>query len=369
MPESYKKSGRSQFRRFRMGSALVLAAGLLLGNVPYAATAAPSKATVSIGAIPTKYVQAKKKTTIKPALVKKGTVNVRSATLTVTSGKKTVAKNKTSAALGAGTYKVQTKITYRVKSGNKWSRSKAASKTQTLVIKKAKVSAKVNSAAGKKELLAWFNAKRMANKLKPLTLVKDTPDSWTKRYFVQVRISSFYSFEKTKWPTAKEWVRWFEDGPGVKRLIKDKSAIAVKMDNSSFVYGTRLNILDIYAYQGTGKKEAPQAPKTPQAQEPRSDIGDADARTRIINGIQQMRADAKLSPFTVTVGEPSLRSGEDFSRSATNGPNQVSTVKEFLAESGVVDNAKDPSLTYVGVSIAKKGSSYEVSARFYGVSS
>lgn len=100
--------------------ALVTAVTLLaapLAAVP-ATLAAPSASaatatSVTIKKIGTKTAPYKKKATVKPSVVAKGKVSVKSKTLTVKKSGKTIAKNKKSVALKAGTYKVTTKVTYK----------------------------------------------------------------------------------------------------------------------------------------------------------------------------------------------------------------------------------------------------------------
>lgn len=130
--------------------ALVTAVTLLaapLAVVP-AALSAPSASaatttSVTIKKIATKTAPYKKKATVKPSVVAKGKVSVKSKTLTVKKSGKTVAKNKKSVALRAGTYTVTTKVTYktyRLTSAKKkvWSATKSKSLTQKLVVKQGK---------------------------------------------------------------------------------------------------------------------------------------------------------------------------------------------------------------------------------------
>ncbi|MEU2201475.1 hypothetical protein [Isoptericola sp. NPDC019482] len=130
--------------------ALVTAVTLLaapLAAVP-ATLSAPSASaaaatSVTIKKIGTKTAPYQKKATVKPSVVAKGKVSVKSKTLTVKKSGKTIAKNKKSVALKAGTYKVTTKVTYRtykLTSAKKkvWSATKSKSKTQTLVVKQGK---------------------------------------------------------------------------------------------------------------------------------------------------------------------------------------------------------------------------------------
>ncbi|MFJ2617912.1 hypothetical protein [Glutamicibacter sp. NPDC087344] len=98
---------------------------------------AAKKATlaVTIKKIGNKTVSGSAKATIKPSYSKVKNVKVKSATLTVKKGSKTVAKNKTSAKLATGTYKVTTTVKYQYK-------GKTSTKTKTETIKVSKKAAK-----------------------------------------------------------------------------------------------------------------------------------------------------------------------------------------------------------------------------------
>ncbi|WP_334123393.1 sunset domain-containing protein [Glutamicibacter sp.] len=103
--------------------------------------AAKKTAPVTIKNIGTKTVKGNAKATIKPSYSKVKNVQIKSAVLKVTKGKKTVAKNKKSVKLAAGTYKVTTTVKYKYKG-----KTSSVSKTQTLQVKKAstKRSVKMN---------------------------------------------------------------------------------------------------------------------------------------------------------------------------------------------------------------------------------
>lgn len=106
--------------------------------------AAKKAPAITINKIANKTVKGSAKATIKPSVKAARGVKVTSKVLTVKQGKKTVAKNKTSVSLKAGTYKVTTKVNYKI--GKK---KLSASKTQTLVVKKAKVKKAWAAAKGK----------------------------------------------------------------------------------------------------------------------------------------------------------------------------------------------------------------------------
>ena len=114
-------------RSLRSLLASALVGGLLVSGSAVVATtaqAAPvrtaavpgTKSTptkVTIKKIASKTAPYHGKTTIKPRVTASGKVSLKSKRLTVKHGKKTVAKNKTSVKLAAGTYKVTTKATYK----------------------------------------------------------------------------------------------------------------------------------------------------------------------------------------------------------------------------------------------------------------
>ncbi|NKG21754.1 hypothetical protein [Paeniglutamicibacter terrestris] len=96
--------------------------------------AAKKAPAITINKISNKTVKGSAKATIKPSVKAAKGVKVTKKLLTVKQGKKTVAKNKASVALKAGTYKVTTTVNYTVSK-----KKLKVSKTQTLVIKKAAV--------------------------------------------------------------------------------------------------------------------------------------------------------------------------------------------------------------------------------------
>lgn len=109
-------------------------------TVSTAVVAAKKQAPVTIKTIGKKTVKGSAKATIKPSYSKAKSVKVKSAVLTVKKGKKTVAKNKKSVKLGAGTYTVTTTVKYTVKG-----KKSTVSKKQTLKVVKAKSSSKKRS--------------------------------------------------------------------------------------------------------------------------------------------------------------------------------------------------------------------------------
>ncbi|MDO5744304.1 MAG: hypothetical protein Q4P23_07525 [Micrococcaceae bacterium] len=112
------------------GAAVATAAPVLPAQ-SISVVAAKKAPAPTIKKIPNKSVKGSAKATIKP-LVKaaKGT-KITSKLLTVKKGKKTLAKNKASVSLKAGTYKVTTTVKYKI--GKK---KRTISKSQTLVVKK-----------------------------------------------------------------------------------------------------------------------------------------------------------------------------------------------------------------------------------------
>lgn len=76
--------------------------------------------------------------TVKPKVSKSGPVKISSSTLTIKQGSKTVAKDKTSAKVKAGTYSVKTTVKYKVKSKGTYGKTKTKSATQKLIITSAR---------------------------------------------------------------------------------------------------------------------------------------------------------------------------------------------------------------------------------------
>lgn len=91
------------------------------------------KASVSIKTIGKKTVTAKT-VTVKPSYKKAGKPKIVSAALTVTRGSKTLVKNKASASLKPGKYKVTQTVKYKLPAGKAWGKTKTAKKSQTLQV-------------------------------------------------------------------------------------------------------------------------------------------------------------------------------------------------------------------------------------------
>ncbi|WP_159611363.1 hypothetical protein [Glutamicibacter sp. JC586] len=106
--------------------------------------AAKKAAPVAIKKIGTKTVKGSAKATIKPSYSKAKNVQIKSALLKVTKGKKTVAKNKKSVKLAAGSYKVTTTVKYKFKG-----KTSTVSKTQSLQVKKASTTKRSVAMSGK----------------------------------------------------------------------------------------------------------------------------------------------------------------------------------------------------------------------------
>ena len=92
-------------------TAALIATGLSLAATPAQAAGKP----VTIKKVSTHWVGWSGTATVKPAVKKAKKVKVLKATVTVQQGKRTVARNKKSATLKVGTYRVTTKVTYRFK--------------------------------------------------------------------------------------------------------------------------------------------------------------------------------------------------------------------------------------------------------------
>ncbi len=122
---------------FQLLLAVALTVGLVAG-----AGAAPADAaarSVTVHKITTKTAPYKKTVKVSPNVTTKGKVKVDSKRLTVKKGAATLATNKSSVYLKAGTYKVTTTVAYRYYSIERGKRSygkkRTTSLTQTLTIK------------------------------------------------------------------------------------------------------------------------------------------------------------------------------------------------------------------------------------------
>lgn len=115
---------------------------LALVTVGVGASTASAASAVTVSKIASKTAPYKGKATVEPAVSKAKGTKVLSKKLTVKQGSRTVAKNKTSVKLAAGTYEVTTTVKYktsRVSDGRTlWSATKTRSRAQTLVIKAGK---------------------------------------------------------------------------------------------------------------------------------------------------------------------------------------------------------------------------------------
>lgn len=104
--------------------------------------AAKKTVPVTVKKIGNKTVEGSAKATIKPNYTKIKNVKIKSALVTVAKGKKTVAKNKNSVKLAAGTYKVTTAVKYTYKG-----KTSTVKKTETLKVTKKAAAKKKTSVA------------------------------------------------------------------------------------------------------------------------------------------------------------------------------------------------------------------------------
>ncbi len=118
----------------RRASVVLVTLGLLGSGLVHGspAEAAPS---VTVGAIAPKTVAPGKKATVKPRVVARGKVKVRSVRMSVRRSSSWVARNRKSVRLPAGTYRVATTVKYRARSAGGWGRVRTASRTQTLQVR------------------------------------------------------------------------------------------------------------------------------------------------------------------------------------------------------------------------------------------
>ncbi|WP_051259331.1 CAP domain-containing protein [Schaalia suimastitidis] len=152
-----------------------VAAPAATSTVVSAAAKTKTLGKVTVKKIGTKKVASGKKVTVKANVKTSGKVKVTKRVITVKQGSKTLAKNKTSAKLKAGTYKVTTTVKYKVKvtKGGKsaWSKTKTKKVTQTLKVTVKKSASRyhgANTKAGQAEVLAFINKDRKSRGMAPL---------------------------------------------------------------------------------------------------------------------------------------------------------------------------------------------------------
>lgn len=97
----------------RTAAVAALSLALLAPGLVTAPPAAAASTKLTIGKHPTVTAPYGKKTTIKPKVTKTGQIKLVSKSLTVKQGKRTLVRDKTSAKLKPGTYRVTTKVKYR----------------------------------------------------------------------------------------------------------------------------------------------------------------------------------------------------------------------------------------------------------------
>lgn len=356
-------------RYARAAAGIAIALSLTAGGVP--ATAAPNvnvaasneiaiiaakkvtKPSVKIGTITTKTVLKNKKTTIKPVLVKKGTTKIVSSRLTVAKGKKTVSKNKTSVSIGAGSYRVTTSVKYKLKNGKKWSGTYSASRTQNLSVNTKATGPRINTTAGKKEVVRLINAKRKANGLKPLIVATSSTKGVGNPTISYDGSYNFgYPFKGKSWPTASEWLNtWNGTNSLLKKVYKDKNAVFIKINNAYPRLGkTKTNSLSIDVYEKQGRKW--------------SDKQVAAERNRVIKLINAERAKFKLPALKATKGMPRYSNGSAYTAAywvQCSGRLSTSSLKSY----GMTPYVKSRNTSHVDVHVKEWNDNVSVTVVFY----
>lgn len=149
-----------------LGALIAPAAPAVAAPAPAAASvvapaAVKTTGKVTVKKIATKTVRKGKKVTVKPSYKVSGKVKIVSARLTVTKGKASYGKNKTSVKLAAGKYTVKQQVSYKLRSGKGWGKTRTAKLTQTLTVKTAaakKVTRSQQNALGKAKQYLNFTA-------------------------------------------------------------------------------------------------------------------------------------------------------------------------------------------------------------------
>lgn len=169
-----------------------------------APTAVKASGKVTVKKLGNKTVAKGKKTTIKPSYKRSGKVKITSARLWVSKSGKSVAKNKASVSLGAGTYKVKQKVSYKLRSGKGWGKTRSTTLNQTLKV----------SVAAAKPTQAQKNALRAArNYLDFLPFSKSG-------LIKQLRFDGF-SAANAKWAVDRVGANWNEEAAAAADIYLD----------------------------------------------------------------------------------------------------------------------------------------------------
>ena len=104
---------RTKLSGVRAATVTMIAAAVAAGAISGTAPAQAATSSVTISKISTKKAPYRKTVTVKPTVKVSGQAKVLTKTLTVKRGSKTIARNKTTVQLTAGTYKVTQKVTYQ----------------------------------------------------------------------------------------------------------------------------------------------------------------------------------------------------------------------------------------------------------------
>lgn len=230
-------------------------------TVPAPTTVAPAVAKaagkVSVKKIGTKAVEKGKKAVIKASYKSTGKVKIVSTRLTATKSGKSVGKNKASLSLGAGTYKLTQKITYKPASGKGWGKARSSSLTQTLKVR-TKAQWEIWGETFNATVVQTINDDRAGRGLKPLKRDK------------AYRTQTAAAFNKNNWKWLEKQPANFSAGAqnatGTKAEARSFARDTVHLiknegDYAAFVSAKRTKIA-VAAYVYADKKGRPTAFET-----------------------------------------------------------------------------------------------------------
>jgi hypothetical protein len=191
-----------------------------------AAVKATGKVTVK--KIATKTVKRGKKTTVKASYKVSGKVKIVSARVTVTKGKKSYGKNKSSVSLAAGKYTVKQQVSYKLRSGKGWGKTRTAKLTQSLTIK---------TAAAKKVPRSQQNALGMAKQYLDYT-------AFSRESLIGQLEYEGFSYSDASWAADKVGANW------------NKQAARMAQQYLDYTYFSRDGLIGQLEYEGFTASQA-----------------------------------------------------------------------------------------------------------------
>lgn len=302
------------------GPATVAATSAVRSSVP---AAVASKA--AIGTIASPIVRVGGTATVAPRVTTSGSVDLRSKSITVAQGRKTLVRAKGSAKLKAGTYTVTSSVKFRTISGTgaakKYSQTKTASKKQKLVVRsavaikgiagktapyrgKAVIKPNVSRASG-----VQLSSSRLTVKQGSRKVATNKPSVALKAGTYRVTTTAKYRIPVYKTTTVKSSAKRLVAGPSTKAAMKCR-VVKVGAQENYYYFPTReLTLSCTGAYAGSYTTHADYALDSPEARE----LGVAG----LVDWWDNEESAAKVKPVVGAMATPYLYASKNLYRTVT----------------------------------------------------